>query len=248
MSSTNQTSNYQLPLFIGTDKPTWLGDFNGAMNKIDTSIKGVSDVASSNTASIGSMQEDVDSLETQVGTLENTVQSHTTSIVSLTQTTNSLVSDVEDLQDSKSYVGMIIHSTTLDTMDKVKAFYGGTTWIKHEGYFLRGASSGVTPNSATASGGNDDAIVPYHRHTVSAVSGAITGGNHHHLVTTFGSSGGQGSGTAGAWVGTQSANTEDATHTHDLPQHNTDYVGTSGNTTNANIPRYKSVYIWERTA
>ena len=28
----------------------------------------------------------------------------------------------------------------------------------------------------------------------------------------------------------------------------TSYVGASGNTTNANIPNYKSVYIWERTA
>lgn len=43
MSATNQTSNYDLPLFIGTDKPSWLGDFNGAMNAIDTAIKGRAD-------------------------------------------------------------------------------------------------------------------------------------------------------------------------------------------------------------
>jgi hypothetical protein len=30
--------------------------------------------------------------------------------------------------------------------------------------------------------------------------------------------------------------------------HNCSYAGTNGNTTNANIPNYKSVYIWERTA
>ena len=97
MSSTNQTTNYELPLFIGTDKPTWLGDFNGAMNKIDTAIKAVSDVASGNTSSIGSVESDVDSLESQVGTLENTVASHTSdiasqgqSITALTTTTNQL--------------------------------------------------------------------------------------------------------------------------------------------------------------
>lgn len=39
MSSTNKTINYQLPQFIGTDKPTWLGDVNGAFLTIDTTMK-----------------------------------------------------------------------------------------------------------------------------------------------------------------------------------------------------------------
>ena len=30
--------------------------------------------------------------------------------------------------------------------------------------------------------------------------------------------------------------------------HTINYAGTSGNATNANIPKYKAVYIWERTA
>lgn len=38
MSATNETANYKLPLFTDNDQPTWLGDFNGAMNKIDASI------------------------------------------------------------------------------------------------------------------------------------------------------------------------------------------------------------------
>lgn len=38
MSATNETTNYKLPLFTDNDQPTWLGDFNGAMNKIDAGI------------------------------------------------------------------------------------------------------------------------------------------------------------------------------------------------------------------
>lgn len=38
MSATNETTNYKLPLFTDDDQPTWLGDFNGAMNKIDASV------------------------------------------------------------------------------------------------------------------------------------------------------------------------------------------------------------------
>lgn len=53
MSSTNHTTNYNLPQFVGSDKPAWLGDVNPAMSAIDTAMhanattaaQGVSDAA-----------------------------------------------------------------------------------------------------------------------------------------------------------------------------------------------------------
>lgn len=47
MGHTNETSNYDLPQFIGTDKPTWLGDINGAFLAIDNAIAGVASDATS---------------------------------------------------------------------------------------------------------------------------------------------------------------------------------------------------------
>lgn len=38
MSFTNHTPNYNLPQYVGTDKPTFLGDFNNAMSTIDTAL------------------------------------------------------------------------------------------------------------------------------------------------------------------------------------------------------------------
>lgn len=38
MPYTNKTPHYNLPQYIGSDKPTYLGDFNGAMSIIDTNI------------------------------------------------------------------------------------------------------------------------------------------------------------------------------------------------------------------
>lgn len=38
MGHTNSTANIALPQFIGTDKPTWLGDVNGAFSAIDSKI------------------------------------------------------------------------------------------------------------------------------------------------------------------------------------------------------------------
>lgn len=46
MAHTNSTTNYGLPQWIGSDKPTFLGDFNSAFNTIDTQMKSNADTAS----------------------------------------------------------------------------------------------------------------------------------------------------------------------------------------------------------
>lgn len=62
MASTNKTSNYELSQFLGTDKPAWLSDYNGDMNKIDAQMKLNADAAtaaggaaSSATSAIGTL-------------------------------------------------------------------------------------------------------------------------------------------------------------------------------------------------
>lgn len=35
MAATNTTPNLHLPQFVDSDKPSWLGDVNGAFDKID---------------------------------------------------------------------------------------------------------------------------------------------------------------------------------------------------------------------
>ena len=45
MASTNKTSGYSLSQFIGSDIPSWLGDYNGDMLKIDTALKSINATA-----------------------------------------------------------------------------------------------------------------------------------------------------------------------------------------------------------
>ena len=47
MSATNSTPNYDLPQYVATDKPTYLGDFNKAMLDIDTNMKSIENKADS---------------------------------------------------------------------------------------------------------------------------------------------------------------------------------------------------------
>lgn len=48
MTATNHTKNYNLSQFAGADRPTWLGDYNGDMSKIDAQLKrNADDIAAS---------------------------------------------------------------------------------------------------------------------------------------------------------------------------------------------------------
>lgn len=92
MPSTNKTSNYKLPLFVDSDQPTWLGDFNGAMGTIDDAITtvganagtalsaannavnrvGQAEATANNALSLASSNEaGIGTLETKVGQLSN---------------------------------------------------------------------------------------------------------------------------------------------------------------------------------
>jgi hypothetical protein len=71
VSATNQTTELHLPLFIDGDKPTWLGDINGAMQKIDARfVTNASSLATAN-ATILALQTAVAELTARVTTLES---------------------------------------------------------------------------------------------------------------------------------------------------------------------------------
>lgn len=155
-----------------------------------------------------------------------------------------------------SFIGMIVQSTTLDTMDKVIALYGGIEWTKIEGKFLLGSSQ---DHVAGSTGGSEDAYIPEHTHESTPYEG--TTGSTSLLYATDISTGTRkltyATGSVSATVVTSAAAIkESVSHSHTLSVENpsgnvatpapnssvlTDGLG-------ANMPPYKTVYIWERTA
>ena len=80
MSSTNKTTYYDLSQYIGTDKPTYLQDYNGDMSKIDKAIHDVNGVATTANQSAGSAEAkaeqantNVVALQSRVGTVEGSI-------------------------------------------------------------------------------------------------------------------------------------------------------------------------------
>lgn len=83
MSATNKTTYLDLPQFIGTDVPSWLGDFNGAMEKIDTGYNNVDIKAgkAASTANSASSKADINtqsitSINAELKTLKDAVQNY----------------------------------------------------------------------------------------------------------------------------------------------------------------------------
>lgn len=93
MSSTNKTNYYELNQYIGTDKPTYLADYNSDMSKIDAGIHGAEDKATTASQNAGSALA-------RVGEIEKTVNSQTQSITVLQTDVSGLKESVKTAQET----------------------------------------------------------------------------------------------------------------------------------------------------
>lgn len=141
MSSTNKTTHYELSQYVGSDKPTYLTDYNGDMAKIDAGIYGAKSLADVNESSIGDLTtltttaksnlvSAVNEVDSDLGTLSTTVGNHTTAIAdntsdigtltNLTTTAkNNLVSAINEVDSNcDTNTSAIGNLTNLETTTK----------------------------------------------------------------------------------------------------------------------------------
>ena len=84
MSHTNSTPNYRLPQWIGTDKPTFLGDFNTAFYDIDAQMKTNADAAASAATTANTAASAATTASTNATTALNTANSAASEAASAT--------------------------------------------------------------------------------------------------------------------------------------------------------------------
>lgn len=83
MSSTNKTTNYNLSQYIGTDKPTYLGDYNSDMLKIDTQLKANANSATNAASAAGAAQAVASDASKNVQNLNDSVTANSAEIAGL---------------------------------------------------------------------------------------------------------------------------------------------------------------------
>ena len=104
MASTNKTTHYDLPQWIGTDKPTFLGDLNGAFSTLDTQLytavtnaANANDNATSAAGAVSNMQDDVDGLKTWQTTAASAITGLQTSVNGLSEYVNAAASQEQTM-------------------------------------------------------------------------------------------------------------------------------------------------------
>lgn len=73
MGYTNKTSHYELPQYVANDKPSWLGDFNAAMLKIDTAMADNDATAEAANSAATGAQTQVAAISSQLSTIQGQV-------------------------------------------------------------------------------------------------------------------------------------------------------------------------------
>ena len=104
MSATNATTNYALPIFIGTDKPAWLVDWNSAMTDIDAAIKGV--------------DTDVQGAIVDISGLNSTVASHTSTLSTITGQITVINNNLNTATGNINTINSLIGNGTPTTTDQ----------------------------------------------------------------------------------------------------------------------------------
>lgn len=118
MGHTNSTANLSLPQFIGTDKPTWLGDVNGAFSAIDSYV-------GANNAAVAAAASDASSAISQAAAAVNTANTANTTAGNASTAANNAVgvantaNAIAGTVDSK--VGLLADLTTTDRTSIVNA-------------------------------------------------------------------------------------------------------------------------------
>ena len=104
MASTNKTTHYDLSQYVGSDKPTYLGDYNTDMSKIDTAIN--------------SAQTKADSADLAATTAQTTAEgAQTTANTAITNAGNA---DTK-AQNALNSIGTLANLTTVEKTSLVGA-------------------------------------------------------------------------------------------------------------------------------
>ena len=138
MSATNATPTISLPLFIGTDKPAWLTDWNGAMNTIDGAIATLQTAEGGTATALASLSQSVEALSGTVSQHTTSLQTITTAVAGNTgsiNTINSLIGNGQPTTEDKTIIGAI---------NEIYADIGGGDGVAAADVTYDNTSSGMT--------------------------------------------------------------------------------------------------------
>ena len=157
MSATNHTTNYELPIFVGSDKPAWLVDWNGAMTAIDTAIHTAEGKADQAGTDIGGIESSISTINSTLTSINNAVSQlriDTNANTGNINTINSLIGNGTPTTTDKTLIGAIneLHQDiqeieTLDVYTSTEQIIG--EWTDGKTIYRKVYEGSASSNGAT---------------------------------------------------------------------------------------------------
>lgn len=129
MSHTNSTSHYSLPQFVGTDIPTWLGDFNSAMTAIDNGINSAATTAGS--ASTTAAQASTDAAAAQASA-NSAINSAAAASQAASDAAAAVTTEKDRAEAAEKNIADSIKSTTVSTTLYAETWNNGSYTITND--------------------------------------------------------------------------------------------------------------------
>ena len=122
-NATNKTPNYGLPIFIGSDKPSWLTDWNGSMTEIDSLLKQIETVGSANSTQIEGLKTSLETANNAISALQDGLSTTTENTTKNTTDIGTLNSSLNVVQDDLIAQNALVKtlSTTVATLSETVA-------------------------------------------------------------------------------------------------------------------------------
>lgn len=136
MGATNHTANYDLPQWIGTDKPTFLGDLNDAFLKIDTGMKTNQSEISGATSDAGNALAKATSAEQAVNTLTPLVNTASENASQALTTANNAASTANTANTNANAAISKLNGFNWSASTRLTKPVGAP-WDSHEVYYCR---------------------------------------------------------------------------------------------------------------
>lgn len=115
MASTNKTTNYELSQYVGSDKPTYLTDYNQDMSKIDAGIHAAKSEADTNATSIGDLTSLTTTAKTSLVAAANEIDAD------VATNTNNIATNTSNIATNTTHIGTLSNLTTTAKTDLVVA-------------------------------------------------------------------------------------------------------------------------------
>lgn len=100
VNATNGTENYGLPIFVATDKPSWLLDWNGAMTAIDSLLKQIESKSSISETELDALKVQMSSAEESITALQDSLGSLTTNVNGMKTEVDGFKVDIDTMQQT----------------------------------------------------------------------------------------------------------------------------------------------------